>query len=209
MSSAHDADYDFGPPIDSATLEPPARKRTRGRGLNLVVANFVPSVFIVVAQPVGSARIAAAAVMISEFCYISRSRCYVAMIGGVATLAAMHAFGPGTARAYCLVYKLSPSDEQTIRLSASTTGAPLNAHFTEFAGTTWRAMKLPSQLVAMITSSETPAFIELEEKYLRCLGVQAKSIGCLSDVVPEISLAEAKHMFVFIDTLIEQSNYCF
>ena len=208
MSSAHDADDYFGPPIDTATLAPPARKR-RICTFDIRNANYVPSVFIVVAQPLGSARIAAAAVMISEFCYICSSRCYIAMIGGVATLAAMHVFGPGTARAICLVYKLSPSDEQTIRLSASTTGAPLNAHFTEFAGTRWRAMKLPSQLLTMITGSETPAFIELEEKYVKACGVQARSVGDLSDVVPEIFLDEAKHIVVFIDFLIEQSNYCF
>ena len=208
MSSAHDADVDFGPPIDTATMGAPSRKRPRFARVRGVFANYRPSVFIVF-KSVGSARVAAAAVMISEFCYICSSRCYIAMIGGVATLAAMHVFGPGTARAYSIVYKLSPSDEQTIRLSASTTGVPLNAHFSEFADTTWRAMKLSSHLVTMITSSETPAFIELEEKYLRCLGVQARVIGCLSDVVPDISFVEAKHMFVFIDTLIEPSNYCF
>ena len=205
MSSAHDADDYFGPPIDTATLAPPARDRPTGQDRRRA-ANSMPCVFIAVAKSEGSALIAAAAVMITEIIYICSSRCYVAMIGGVATLATMHVFGTGTAR---VVYKLSSSDEQTIRLSASTTGAPLNAHFTEFAGTTWRAMKLPSQLVTMITGSETPAFIELDEKYLKCLGVQARSIEFLSDVVPEISLTEAKHMFVFIDTLIEPSNYCF
>ena len=208
MSSAHDADDYFGPPIDTATLVPPARDRPTGQDRRRA-ANSMPCVFIAVAKPEGGGLIAAAAVMITEIIYICSSRSYVAMIGGVATLAAMHIFGPGTARAICLVYKLSPSDEQTIRLSASTTGVPLNAHFSEFADTTWRAMKLSSQLVTMITGSETPAFIELDEKYLKCLGVQARSIRYLSDVVPEISLAEATHMFVFIDILIEQSKYCF
>ena len=208
MSSAHDADDYFGPPIDTATLVPPARDRPTGQDRRRA-ANSMPCVFIAVAKHEGSAWIAADAVMITEIIYICSSRCYVAMIGGVATLAATYVFGIGTARAFSLVYRLSASDEQTIRLSASTTGAPLNAHFTEFAGTRWRAMKLPSQLVTMITGSETPAFIELEEKYVKACGVQARSVGDLSDVVPEIFLDEAKHIFVFIDTLIEPSNYCF
>ena len=86
--------------------------------------------FIAVARPVGCALVAAAAVIIIEIVYICSSRTYVAMVGGVATLAAMHLFGPGAARAFAFIYKLSPSDEQTLRLSASTTGAPVNAHFT-------------------------------------------------------------------------------
>ena len=208
MSSAHDADDYFGPPIDTATLVPPARGRPTGQDRRRA-ANSMPSVFIAVAKPEGGGLIAAAAVMITEIIYICSSRCYVAMIGGVATLATMHVFGTGTARVFSLVYKLSSSDEQTIRLSASTTGAPLNAHFTEFAGTRWRAMKLPSQLLTMITGSETPAFIELGEKYLKACGVQARSVGDLSDVVPDIFLDEAKHIVVFIDFLIEPSNYCF
>ena len=129
MSSAHDADGYFGPPIDTATLVPPARGRPTGQDRRRA-ANSMPSVFIAVAKPEEGALIAAAAVMITEIIYICSSRCYVAMIGGVATLSLHHVFGPGTARTFSLVYKLSSSDEQTIRLSASTTGAPLNAHFT-------------------------------------------------------------------------------
>ena len=62
MSSAHDADGYFGPPIDTALLAPPARDRPTGQDRRRAT-NAMPSVFIAVAKPEGGGLIAAAAVM--------------------------------------------------------------------------------------------------------------------------------------------------
>ena len=92
-------------------------------------------------------------------------------------------WGGAGVRACGLVFTLPPGEERGARTSASSTGASLDAHFSEFAATRWRALKLPAGQ-DNLHLGEQPAYVELPEKYLRAFGVEAEDIQSMDELVP-------------------------
>ena len=128
--------------------------------------NSLPAVFIGVS---GKPLLATCAILIAHVYRIGHGGRLIAMLGGVAALAAPKALGPTAAWAYSLVYQLPPQEEMAARQAASSTGAALNNHFEEFAAARWRAWLLPAG--AMDTHiGDAPAYVEMPEKYLRVWG---------------------------------------
>jgi hypothetical protein len=120
---------------------------------------------------------------------LSTQAMLVAMVGGVALLLQPFRFDAAK-KASGLLMKLSPNDEQMMRQATSSTGCALNDHFREFASTRWRALLLPDSLKD-IASTDAPAYLELEPKYLKAFGVTAKPIDSLAVVVPALLLPAA------------------
>ena len=178
----------YGPPVDAATLAPPLAARLSG-GERRRRGNALPQVFIAVQQDQLLGRVATAALLITDILFVAGSGTYVAMLGGVAALASAFIFGVGS-RAFSLVYALAPADVQRIRASESVTGDSVNSHFREFAALRWRAIKLPARYQDIHRAGEPPSFIEIEEKYLKALGVDARQIHDISEVVPACVLPE-------------------
>ena len=89
-----------------------------------------------------------------------------------------------------LVSPLRPTDEEEVRRAASTTGAPLNTHFKEFAASRWRAVKLPAEYDDLFLG-EPPTFLQAPEKYLTAFGVDTEKIQSIDDVIPDIMREDA------------------
>ena len=106
------------------------------------------------------------AILVTRIYRVHATGSLVAMLGGVASLAAPFSFEGTGVRAYALVFLLPPSEEREVRTSASSTGASLNEHFAEFAATRWRAIKLPKDY-DNLHLGERLAYNELPEKYMR------------------------------------------
>ena len=179
----------YGPPVDAASLAPPLAARPSG-GERRKRGNALPQVFIAVQQDQLLGRVATVALLITDIMFVAGSGTYVAMLGGVAALASAFIFAAGSSKAFSVVYALAPADEQRIRASESATGDSVNSHFREFAAVRWRAIKLPARYQDIHRASEPPSFIEIEEKYLKALGVDARQINDISEVVLACVLPE-------------------
>ena len=169
----------FGSPVDvSAHLGvAPATGGQRRRQ-----RNSLPAVFVLVR---GKPLQATSALLLTHVFMVLSTGSIVAMVGGIAKLASLWGFEKVLVRAFGNVFLLPPIEEEGLRRAQSSTGDPLNAHFLEFASSRWRALKLPAHYDD-IHLSDPPAYIEIPEKYLRALGVEAETIQCIDDVVPPI-----------------------
>ncbi len=135
----------------------------------------------------GAGLCAPGAALITEMFELATQGVLLAMVGGVALLAQPFRFDAAR-RASGLLHALAATEEQAIRQAASSTGCALNDHFTEFAATRWRGLLLPSKYNDI---EDAPAYFELDPKYLRAFGVEARTIDSLSEIVPALLLPAA------------------